>query len=124
VIVKALSTIGLVVFALEYHQLLPVLRSLEADPAQWADMARQSSALDGLICCCFGPGYGYDEVARALPYAGPLDCGCADRHTCITDRLRAHVEAYEAGTTVAEVERASPTGVAFVKPTRLRSAGR
>ena len=116
---KALWIIGLVVFALEYHQLLPVLKSLEAHRAEWVDMARQRSAMDGMVCCCFGP-----EEARALSWAGPADCSDGDRYSCITDRFRAHLEAFEAGTTMAEVERASPTGVAFVKPTRVRSASR
>jgi hypothetical protein len=41
---------------------------------------------------------------------------------CVRDRLRARVEALEAGLSYDEVRATSPTGVAFVAPTRVRGS--
>ena len=127
-IVRVLAVFTLLVLALEHRH---VMKHFDTDRHAWLGMVeeieRRRVGADACFhchchCFCDYAGGNPDDVNR--PYAGPADCGDRDRYGCITDRLRAHLEAFESGTTMAEVERASPTGVAFVKPTRVRSASR
>jgi hypothetical protein len=47
-------------------------------------------------------------------------CGAYESTACRSDRLRAQLEALEANRSYDEVLATSPTGVAFVAPTRVR----
>jgi hypothetical protein len=84
-----------------------LVKSFEARASDWHDYLAWRRG-DGLIGPCFS--------------APPDYVGCfgrPDQEACYRELYRAQVEAYETNQSYDEVRAVSPTGVAFVAPTRV-----
>ncbi len=83
------------------------MKSFEVRASDWHDYLAWRRG-DGLIGPCFS--------------APPDYVGCfgrSDQEACYRELYRAQVEAYETNQSYDEVRAVSPTGVAFVAPTRV-----